>query len=59
MDYKQEIERIGIKKIFIAKKLGLSNTMFSFYLNDVRTMPEPVELKLKKIKLDFTVGRIL
>ena len=49
MDYNKEIERIGIKKIFIAKKLGLSNTIFSFYLNDVRTMPEAIEFKLQDL----------
>lgn len=49
MDYKQEIEKVGIKKSFIAKKLGISNTLFSFYLNEVRIMPESTEFQLRDI----------
>lgn len=55
MDYNKEINRLGLKKIFIAKKLKISNTLLSFYLNDVYPIPEDIELKLHALLKAYNV----
>jgi predicted transcriptional regulator len=49
MDYKERIREKGLLKSWIAKKIGISNVLFSYYLNGTRPMPEHVEIKLKEI----------
>ena len=49
MDYKKKIQEKGLRKDWIAKKLGISKTLFSFYINGNRSVPENIEKKLKEI----------
>lgn len=49
MDYNEEIKKRGLKKNWIAKKLGISQALFSFYTTGSRPMPEHIERKLKEM----------
>lgn len=49
MDYKKMIRERGLKKKWIASKIGISRTLFSYYLNNKRPMPLHIEGKLNKI----------
>ena len=49
MNYKEEIEKIGIKKSHIAKLMNISNTLLSFYINDNYPIPPEREKQLKSI----------
>ena len=49
MVIKDKIEERGIKRKWLAKKLNISETALSFFLNGQRPMPERVELELKKL----------
>ena len=49
MDYKEKISEKGLKINWIAKKLNISQTLLSFYLNDVRPIPMDREKQLKEI----------
>ena len=51
MIIKDVLKERGIKKSWLAQKVGISRTMMSFYLNDVRPMPLKVEEKIKSILL--------
>jgi transcriptional regulator with XRE-family HTH domain len=44
---KKKIEKSGLKKKYIADKLGISNVELSYYLNNRRKMPEPIKAKLR------------
>ncbi len=47
MDFNTKIQEKGLKKMWIADKLGISNVMLSYYLNDTRPMPEDIKYKLE------------
>lgn len=49
MNYKKRIKERGLKIIWIADKLGISQPLLSMYLSGDRTMPEEIESKLKDI----------
>ena len=49
MDFNEQIKSKGLKKIWIARKLGISNTLLSFYLTDTRPMPDEVKKNLEAI----------
>jgi predicted transcriptional regulator len=49
MEYKKKIKEKGIKQRWLAKKLAVSEQLFSFYLSGTRTMPDNVEKQLKEI----------
>jgi predicted transcriptional regulator len=44
-----KIKEKGLKKTWIAEKLGISNTLFSFYITGTRPIPEDVNKKLEVI----------
>lgn len=46
--YKQLIKEKGLKQTYIAKKIGISTTMLSLYLNGVKGLSKPNELLLAK-----------
>ena len=49
MDFNKEIKERGLKKSWVAKQIGISNVLFSYYLTGTRSMPEHVENKLKDV----------
>jgi predicted transcriptional regulator len=49
MNYNKEIKKLGITKTMIAKKIGISNVLLSYYLNGVRKIPIHIEEKLKDL----------
>lgn len=49
MNYNEEIKESGLKKTWIAKQLGISNVLLSYYLNETRPMPEHIKKGLKQI----------
>jgi predicted transcriptional regulator len=52
MDLKELNDKIkaqGLKKTWIAEKLGISNTLFSFYITGTRDIPDHVEKQLETI----------
>lgn len=49
MDFREKIEEKGIKIIFLAKKLGVSQPLFSMYLAGKRNMPLHIREKLTEL----------
>ena len=49
MVIKDVLKEKGIKKSWLADKVGVSRTMMSFYLNNVRPMPSHIEQKIKSL----------
>ena len=49
MTYKQEIERLGLKKKHLAKILNVHDSQFSKYINNKIDMPLHVEIRLKAL----------
>ena len=49
MSYKEKIKNKGLKIVWLAEKVGVSQPLLSMYLNGDRTMPKEVESKLKKL----------
>ena len=49
MNYHERIKEKGLMKSWIAKQIGISNVLFSYYLNGTRPMPEHIERKLKEV----------
>lgn len=49
MEYKKKIAEKGLRKDWIAKKLGISKTLLSFYLNGDRSIPEERKKQLEEI----------
>lgn len=50
MTIKQINERIkerGLKKTWLAEKLGISNTLFSFYITETRDIPDDKKAELE------------
>ena len=47
MDFNKKIKEKGLKKSWVAKQIGISNVLLSYYLNGTRPMPEHIEIKLK------------
>ena len=46
---KKKIELSGLKKKYLAEKLGISNVQLSYYINNRRKMPEKIKAKLRDI----------
>ena len=46
---KERIESMGIKKNHVAKRLGITDVMFSYYLNGKRNLSALKESELLKI----------
>jgi predicted transcriptional regulator len=42
------IKRRGLKKNWIAEQLNISQPALSMYLNEKRSIPQEIEIKLKK-----------
>lgn len=49
MDFKRKIQKKGLKIIWIADKLNISQPLLSMYLSGNRNMPIRIEKKLRKI----------
>ena len=49
MTYKEKIKNKGLKIVWLADKIGVSQPLLSMYLNGDRSMPKEVESKLKKL----------
>jgi hypothetical protein len=51
MDLKERIKEKGIKQVWIAKKVGMSKSLFHHYLNNYKNMafPQEVESKIKDL----------
>jgi predicted transcriptional regulator len=49
MVIKEIIKEKGIKKSWLASKIGVSKTLMSFYLNGDRPIPPKVEEKIREI----------
>jgi len=49
MSYKEKIKNKGLKIVWLADKIGVSQPLLSMYLNGDRTMPKEIESKLKKL----------
>lgn len=49
MDFRKRIKEKGLKIIWIADKLGISQPLLSMYLSGDRNMNEEMEEKLKEI----------
>jgi len=48
-DYKKLIEEGGLRQSWIAKKIGVTPAMFSFFLNGKRRMRQEYITKLNKV----------
>lgn len=44
----QRIKLLGLKKSFVAQKIGVTNVMFSYYLNDKKKLSAEKEMELLK-----------
>lgn len=49
MDFRKRIKEKGLKIIWIADKLGISQPLLSMYLSGDRNMSEDTEERLKEI----------
>jgi len=49
MNFKEKIEERGLKKMWVANKIGISAVLLSYYLNDTRPMPDHIDQRLKEI----------
>ena len=49
MNFQEKIKEKGLKKSWVAEKLGISSTLLSFYLTGVRQIPEDRIKELKEI----------
>jgi plasmid maintenance system antidote protein VapI len=60
MDYNRIIEELGLKKVYVAKKIGITKVHFSYFLHGKRNMsPDKMEKlhQILGIKIDNTGGR--
>ena len=51
MNWKEKIQEKGLKIKWIADKIGISNVMLSYYINNTRPMPDDIEKQLNLILL--------
>ena len=49
MDFNKRIKEKGLKKSWIAKNIGISNVLLSYYLTGTRPMPDHIKENLKKV----------
>lgn len=49
MNHNEKIKEKGLKKIWVAKQIGISNVLLSYYLNNTRPMPDHIDKKLKAL----------
>lgn len=45
-DYNEQIEKTGLKKVWLAGQLGVSKVTFSYWINGTRHMPDDMKKKL-------------
>lgn len=45
----ERIRELGIKKKWLAKKIGISNVLLSYYLTGSRPMPDKIKKKILEI----------
>ncbi len=46
---KQKIKDKGLKIVWIAEKIGISQPLLSMYLNGTRQMPEEIKRSIEKL----------
>jgi predicted transcriptional regulator len=51
MKYKELIKSKGLKINWVAKQIGISRSLLSQYINELRDMPIHIEVKLKSLLL--------
>jgi predicted transcriptional regulator len=49
MNYKDEINKRGLKITWIATKVGITRSLLSQYVNGARSMPKHIDKKLREI----------
>ena len=49
MDYNEVIKKSGLKKGWIAEKLGIGRVSLSHYINGTRPMPDEIKIGLNRI----------
>lgn len=49
MDFNEVIKDKGLKKGWVAKQIGISQVLFSYYLTETRPMPDHIKTKLKQV----------
>lgn len=49
MNYKEYIKELGITVKFLAKKIGVSQTMMSYYVNNTRPIPFEIERDINRV----------
>jgi predicted transcriptional regulator len=49
MDFNEQIKRTGLKKKWVAERLGIHRTLLSHYISGTRPMPERIEIELKRL----------
>ena len=47
--YKKQIKAKGLKMTWIAEQLGISTPSLTMYLNENRSMPYEIEIKLQQL----------
>jgi len=57
MNFKQEIQKRGMKLNFFAEKVGIKPQQLSMYLSGTRSMPEKIERDLRKAVSSIPVPR--
>jgi predicted transcriptional regulator len=46
---KKRIRDKGLKKSFVADKIGISNVLFSYYITESRPMPDHIKNRLEEL----------
>lgn len=49
MNFKEEIDKRGLKLIWVAAQIGCKYSSFKVYINNIDIMPEWVQTKLKEL----------
>ena len=44
----KRIKALGLKKSFVAEKIGITNVMLSYYLNNKKDLSKEKEMNLKR-----------
>lgn len=47
--YKDKLKELGITVKFLSLKVGVSQTMMSYYVNDTRTPPLEIDSRIKEV----------
>ena len=46
---KEKVKEAGVKKTWLAEKVGISNVLLSHYLNGTRQMPDHIKREILRI----------